>query len=79
MGRFFLLPFLFLTHGLELRLSVFLHHVGAKLVQEFDEMFVRGNDVLDVHHGLLVDFHDKETVLSELDHIFEFVEFIEVF
>jgi hypothetical protein len=60
-------------------LNVFLHHVGTKLVQEFDEMFVRRNDVLDVHHGLFVDFHDKETVLSELDHIFEFVEFIEIF
>lgn len=40
---------------------------------------MRRNDVLDVHHCLLVDFHDKEAVLCELDHIFEFVEFIEIF
>ena len=55
-------------------LNVFLHHVGTKLVQEFDEMFVRRNDVLDFHHGLFVDFHDEENVLSELDHISKLIE-----
>jgi hypothetical protein len=48
--------------------------VGTKLVQEFDEMFVRRNDVLDFHHGLFVDFHDEENVLSELDHISKLIE-----
>lgn len=40
---------------------------------------MRRYDELDVHHCLLIDFHDLEAVLGELSHVDQLVQLIEVF
>lgn len=53
--------------------------MAAKAIEELNEMLVRGDDILDIHHSFFFYFYNQKAVLSELSYADKLVKLVKIF